>query len=67
MNSQQFYQPLKGRPHTRVIRVLFKTRSVLRGDTESYPEQKSIFFLSEQFTSHELEAVANKASGGIGG
>jgi hypothetical protein len=66
MNSMQFYHSFNEAHHPCVIRIMFKTGDVLRGNIKSYPEQKSIFFLSEQFTSHESEAVVKKASGGIG-
>jgi hypothetical protein len=49
-----------------VIRVLFKTGSVFTGDTESYPEQKSIFPLSKPFVSYGLKAMTEEASGGTG-
>ena len=66
MNSQQFCRSLKERPHTCVIRVLFKTGGVPGDDTESYAEQKSIFPLSEPFVSRGLKVMIEEASAGTG-
>ena len=66
MISQQFYHTLKERHHPCVIRIMFKTGNAFSGDIASYPEQKSIFPLSGQFTSQELKAMVKEASDGTG-